>query len=120
MLDRIAIDGSITKAPGDGEVTGRSPVDRDKQPLKHSGMTGGHGIPLGRVLAGADRHDSPLLAPTLDRLADLGPLPDEITVHLDAGYDSGKPASPSSNADCTAESRTRARRHRFRPPGVGT
>jgi len=42
----------------------------------------GYGIPLGRVLAGAQRHDSPLLDPTLDLLADLGPLPDEITVHL--------------------------------------
>lgn len=33
---------------------------------------------------------SPLLAPTLDLLDELGPLPDAITVHLDAGYDSGK------------------------------
>jgi transposase len=47
--------------------------------------TDGYGILLGRMLAGANRHDSPLLAPTLD---DLGPLPDDITVHLDAGYDS--------------------------------
>lgn len=53
-------------------------------------MTDGYGIPLGRVLAGANRHDSPLLAPTLDRLDDLQPLPDDITVHLDAGYDSDK------------------------------
>ena len=53
-------------------------------------MTDGYGIPLGRVLAGANRHDSPLLAPTLDRLDDLGPLPDNVTVHLDAGYDSDK------------------------------
>ncbi|GAA2091800.1 hypothetical protein GCM10009780_35990 [Actinomadura alba] len=50
----------------------------------------GYGIPLGRVLAPANRNDSPLLAPTLDLLDDLGPLPDNITVHLDAGYDSGK------------------------------
>jgi hypothetical protein len=50
----------------------------------------GYGIPLGRVLAGAHRHDSPLLAPTLDLLDELGPLPTEVTVHLDAGYDSGK------------------------------
>ncbi|MGY3205702.1 IS5 family transposase [Streptomyces sp. TE5632] len=90
VLDQIAVDGSITKAPGGGEVAGRSPVDCGKQGLKCSGMTDGYGIPLGRVLVGANRHDSPLLAPTLDRLADLGPLPDEITVHLDAGYDSGK------------------------------
>jgi transposase len=38
------------------------------------------------VLAGANRHDSPLLAPTLDLL----PLPETITVHLDSAYDSDK------------------------------
>ncbi|MCX5087492.1 hypothetical protein OOK36_00810 [Streptomyces sp. NBC_00365] len=27
VLDQIAVDSSITKAPGYGEVTGRSPVD---------------------------------------------------------------------------------------------
>jgi IS5 family transposase len=53
-------------------------------------MVDGNGIPLDRVLAPANRHDSPLLAPALDKLAEIGPLPDEITVHLDAGYDSGK------------------------------
>ena len=58
--------------------------------MKRSVLVEGYGIPLGRVLAGAHRHDSPLLAPTLDLLDELGPLPDEITVHLDAGYDSGK------------------------------
>lgn len=30
------------------------------------------------------------MAPTLDKLADLGPQPEDITVHLDSGYDSGK------------------------------
>ncbi|MGW2939209.1 IS5 family transposase [Streptomyces sp. NPDC001156] len=89
-LDQIAVDGAITKAPGGGEAAGRSPVDRGKQGLKRSGMTDGYGIPLGRVLAGANCHDSPPLAPTLDLLYELGPLPDEITVHLDAGYDSAK------------------------------
>ncbi|MFC9627660.1 IS5 family transposase [Streptomyces sp. NPDC056930] len=90
VLDQIAIDGVITKAPGGGEAAGRSPVDRGKQGLKRSSMTDGYGIPLGRVLAGANRHDSPLLASTLDLLEELGPLPDEISVHLDAGYDSDK------------------------------
>ena len=42
------------------------------------------------VISGANRHDSPLLGPTLDQLDDLGPLPKDITVHLDAGYDSAK------------------------------
>jgi IS5 family transposase len=63
-------------------------VDRGKQGLKRSGMTDGYGIPLGMVLAGANHHDSPLLEATLTLLDDLVPLPDEITVHLDAGYDS--------------------------------
>lgn len=51
-------------------------------------MVDGYGIPLGRVRAGANRHDSPLLAPTIHRLDDLVPLPETISVHLDAGYDS--------------------------------
>jgi hypothetical protein len=58
--------------------------------MKRSLMVEGYGIPLGRVLAPANRHDSPLLAPTLDKLGDLGPLPEDITVHLGAGYDAQK------------------------------
>ena len=58
--------------------------------MKRSLLVEGYGIPLGRVLAPANRHDSPLLAPTLDKLGDIGPLPDDITIHLDAGYDSQK------------------------------
>ena len=71
----IPVDGCITKAPGGGECAGRSPVDRGKQGMKRSLMVEGRGIPLGRVLAPANRHDSPLLAPTLDKLDDVGPLP---------------------------------------------
>jgi transposase len=93
LLDDIAVDGCITKAPGGGECAGPSPVDRRKQGLKRSVLVEGYGIPLGRVLAGANRHDSPLLGPTLDRLDGLGPLPAEVTVHLDAGYDSDKTRS---------------------------
>jgi transposase len=88
LLDDISVDGCITKAPGGGEVAGRSPVDRGKSGMKRSSMVDGRGIPLDRVLAGANRHDSPLLGPTLNKLDELGPLPDKVTVHLDAGYDS--------------------------------
>ncbi len=38
-LDDLAVDGCITKAPGGGEVAGRSPVDRGKQGLKRSVVT---------------------------------------------------------------------------------
>lgn len=90
LLEELCIDGCITKAPGGGECAGRSPVDRGKLGLKRSVMTDGNGIPLDRVLAPANRHDSKLLAATLDKLGEIDPLPEEITVHLDAGYDSQK------------------------------
>ena len=71
-------------------MRGPEPVDRRKLGMKRSSMVEGKGIPLGRVLAPANRHDSPLLAPTLDKLDEIGPLPGGITVHLNAGYDSQK------------------------------
>src|SRR5690606_27301148 len=62
-----------------------------KQGTKRSLLVDGQGIPLGCVIAGANCHDSPLLAPTLEKLDRFGfDLPEHITVHLDAGYDSGK------------------------------
>lgn len=90
-LSNLSVDGCIVKAPCGGEAAGRSPVDRGKQGTKRSLLVDGNGIPLGCVVAAANRHDSPLLGPTLDKLARFGfDLPEQITVHLDAGYDSGK------------------------------
>jgi transposase len=88
-LGDLAVDGCITNAPCGGEVAGRSPVDRGKQGLKRSTVVDAAGIPLGAIAAPANRHDSPLLDPTLDTLDPLGPLPPAATVHLDRGYDSG-------------------------------
>jgi hypothetical protein len=90
-LDDIAVDGCLTKAPSGGEVAGRSPVDRGKQGLKRSIATDGQGIPLHLVTAGANRHDAPLLGPTLAGLDKLDRLPDRPTIHLDRGYD-GRPS----------------------------
>lgn len=90
-LEDLSVDGCIVKAPCGGEAAGRSPVDRGKQGTKRSLLVDGKGIPIGCVIAGANCHDSPLLAPTLDKLGRFGfDLPERITVHLDAGYDSGK------------------------------
>jgi transposase len=102
-LADIAIDGCITKAPGGGECAGPSPVDRRKLGMKRSLLVEGYGIPLGRVLAPANRHDSPLLAPTLDKLSQIGPLPESITVHLDAGYDSQKTRDELGERNMTGE-----------------
>jgi transposase len=90
VLEDLAVDGCITKAPGGGECAGPSPVDRRKLGMKRSLLVEGYGTPLGRVLAPANRHDSPLPAPTLDKPGEIGPLPDGMTVHLGAGYDSQK------------------------------
>lgn len=85
-LADLAVDGCVTKAPGGGERAGRSPVDRGKRGLKRSVVTDAAGVPLHLVAAGANRHDAPLLGPTLAGLEKLGPLPPGVTVHLDRGY----------------------------------
>ena len=73
-----------------GERAGPSPVDRRKGGLKRSVASDGYGIPLGIASAGGNRHDSPLLAPTLQaasrQLDHI--LPADRTCHLDRGYDS--------------------------------
>jgi transposase len=89
QLDDVAVDGCITKAPGGGATAGRSPVDRGKQGLKRSTVTDATGVPLHLVATGANRHDAPLLGPTLAGLDRWGGDPIETTVHLDRGYDSG-------------------------------
>lgn len=43
-LEDLAVDGSITKSPGGGEVSGRSPVDRGKQGTKRSVVVDAAGI----------------------------------------------------------------------------
>lgn len=89
-LGDVAVDGCITKAPCGGARAGPSPVDRRKGGLKRSVATEYYGIPLGIASAGANRHDSPLLAPASQAAAHQldGVLPGERTCHLDAGYDS--------------------------------
>ena len=83
-------------------------------------MVEGKGIPLGRVLAPANRHDSPLLAATLDKLDDIRPLPGDITVHLDAGYDSQKTRDELASRGMTGKSPIRAISPRSRPGSAGT
>jgi transposase len=89
QLGDIAVDGCITKAPCGGDRAGRSPVDRGKGGLKRSVLTEDHGLPVVVISAPANRHDSPLLEPTLDGLNTVE-LPAQVTAYLDAGYDSAK------------------------------
>jgi transposase len=88
-LSEVAIDCCITKAPCGGEKAGRNPVDRGKWGLKRSTAVDAKGIPIGSLSAPANRHDSPLLVPTIEHASNsVGTLPDRTSVHLDRGYDS--------------------------------
>jgi transposase len=110
-LADVSVDGCIVKAPCGGEAAGKSPVDRGKQGTKRSVLVDGSGLPLGCVAAPANCHDSPLLRPTLERLGRFADhlglgigvgLPEQITVHLDAGYDSGKTRDLIAELGCQA------------------
>jgi transposase len=83
-LSEVAVDCCITKAPCGGEKAGKSPVDRGKRGIKRSMAVDAKGIPLGAVSAPANRHDSPLLVPTLKAASEvLGALPEGASVHLE-------------------------------------
>ena len=112
QLEDVTVDGCIVKAPCGGDAAGKSPVDRGKQGTKRSVLTDAAGIPLAVVVAPANRHDSPLLRPTLERLGRFETrfgvgLPDRITVHLDAGYDSAKTRDLLAELGCHAVISTR-------------
>ncbi len=87
-LSEVAIDGSTHKAPSGGEGTGPNPTDRGKTGWKWSIATDWRGIPIGWAIAGANRHDSILLGPTLSSVKQRGLIGDIETLHLDRGYDS--------------------------------
>jgi hypothetical protein len=67
-------------------VAGHSPVDRRKKGMKRSLLVDG----TASCLAGFSRAPTRTTRSHLDTLDRFGPLPDDTTVHLDAGYDSGK------------------------------
>lgn len=88
--DWLSMDGAMTKAPLGGEKTGPNPTDRGKGGVKRSLLTEGHGVPLGLVVAGANRHDMKLVRPTLESLVVARPEPTTDQPQglcLDKGYD---------------------------------
>lgn len=85
-LNDVALDASQHKAPMGGEGTGPNFHDRCKQGWKWSLLSEGHGIPIGWVVAAANRHDSKLVDSTLDDAAARGLLDHVTTIHMDRGY----------------------------------
>jgi transposase len=86
-MSDVAVDGSLHKAPCGGEGTGPNPCDRAKSGWKWSIATDSEGIPVGWVVAAANRNDSKLLEATLEAVDTRGLLNDIGTLHLDRGYD---------------------------------
>jgi hypothetical protein len=114
-LSEVAVDCCTTKAPCGGEKAGRSPVDRGKRGVKRSMVAvDAKSIPLGAVSAPANRHDSPLLVPTLKAASEaLGTLPEGTSVHLDRGYDSRLTRERLEEVGWDGRSRGRASLLRF-------
>lgn len=84
------MDGGMTTAPFGGAATGANPTDRGKRGTTRSQLSDGRGVPLGLVVAGANRNDMKLVEATLDHLVIARPPPtEEEPQHLclDAGYD---------------------------------
>ncbi len=78
------------QSPFWGDLIGRNPTDRGKKGVKKSILVEEGGGPLSIVIAGANRHDTKLLAQTLDAIVVERPVPtEEKPQHLclDKGYD---------------------------------
>jgi transposase len=84
----VSVDGSLAKTPCGGEGTGKNPTDRGKLGWKWSILTDRDGIPVAWSIDAANRHDTVLLAPTLEAAAARGLLSEIETIWLDKGYDS--------------------------------
>jgi putative transposase len=82
-----AIDGAMTKAPLGGETTGPNPTDRAKQGVKRSIQTDGAGVPLGLVIAPANRNDCKLVEATVNSRPVRPPKGTSEHMCLDKGYD---------------------------------
>lgn len=94
-----SVDGAMTKAPLGGGATGPNPTDRAKSGTKRSLLVDSRGAPLGIVVSGANRHDSPLLGPTLDSIVVERPAPSQTepqNLCVDKGY-KGKPTERQAN-----------------------
>ncbi len=86
----LSMDGAMTKAPLGGEKTGANRTDRGKGGVKRSLLTEGHGVPIGVVIDGANRHDMKLVRTTIEGLVVARPAPSEGRPQgmcLDKGYD---------------------------------
>lgn len=101
-LEHAAADGSLHKAPCGGPGSGPNPCDRAKLGWKWLIIVDTSGIPVGWVIAGANRQDSVLLAVSLDA------VPKKLRrrirwLHLDRGFDNNNVRADLNKRKLSAE-----------------
>ena len=90
---RASVDSARVPAKKRRSATDPNPTDRGKAGTKRHLLTNARGRPLGLFLIGANCHDSPLMAPTLDAIPPLRierrgrPLQRPDKLHADKAYD---------------------------------
>lgn len=87
MMQWIAIDGSVSKAPLGGESVGPSPVDRRKIGTKKHICIDQNGIILGIAVSGANRHDNSFVKNTVNSMP-ITLIHKQIIFGADTAYDS--------------------------------
>jgi hypothetical protein len=94
-----------------GTATGPNPTDRGKPSTKRDVVVDRTGTPLGLSLSGANRHDSRMLAATLDAVPPVrhGPRRRPDKLHADKAYEHRR---------CRIECRRRSIVHRIARCGV--
>ncbi|MBC8011254.1 MAG: IS5 family transposase [Burkholderiales bacterium] len=108
----LSVDGSQGKAPlaSVAEHGGPNPTDRGKRGVKRSVVTEAAGVPVGIVVAGANRNDHLLLAATLDAIVVPRPAPSAEAPQglcLDKGYDYASTREVAAARGLTLHLRTR-------------
>ena len=100
----------MTKAPLGGGKTGPNPTHRGQSGVKRSLLTEARGVPVGRAVDGANRHDMKLVRATWDGVPIPRPTPSPETPQgrcLDQGYDYGEVRRTLAEFGCTAHIRSR-------------
>jgi transposase len=93
-----------------GEKTGPNPTDRAKKGVKRSLLTEAKGVPIGLAIDGANRHDSKMVAATIQSIPVERPEPTEQEpqgMPLDKAYDSDEVRDLVKEFDYTAHIRAR-------------
>jgi transposase len=118
----LSMDGAMTKAPLGGEKTRAQSHRPDQRGGKRSLLTEGHGVPVGLVVAGANRPDMKLVKDTVESVVVQRPRPTKKRPQgmcLDKGYDYAEVRETLKEFGFTAHIRARGEEARALKRQVG-